>query len=271
MARRADPRSASLRHHRQVEQAVRTYAPRLWGTTRLLLQRWLREVLAKAKGPYERIPVQQRALHDFEVQWLLQALGKAGQDLTAEELLEHPEIQALTGGLANRVPETAGWLPRDPRRDDLEAYTRRILEDDLSSYWTKITDAETLARRLVRQKVDGVSYWDAAREISRQYGAELYRAERLVRSAYNSAANNAAYQDVKALYDEAQWITARDSRVRSPATGSKFDHQKADGQVRKVGKPFRVSGEKLLFPGDRSLGASAGNIVNCRCTVVGTS
>lgn len=270
MARRTDPRAASLRHHRQVEQTVRTYAPRLWGATRQLLQRWLREVLDKARGAYSRIPVQAR-LHDFEVQWLLQALGKAGQDFTAEELLANPEIQALTGSLANHVPQTAGWLPSDPRREDLEAYTRRILEDDLSSYWTKITDAETLARRLVHQKIYGVPYLEAARKIASQYNTELYRAERLVRSTYNSAANNAAYQDVKALYDQAQWITARDARVRSPATGSKFDHQKADGQVRKVGKPFGVSGEKLLFPGDRSLGASAGNIVNCRCTVVGVS
>src|SRR5690606_17616229 len=45
-----------------------------------------------------------------------------------------------------------------------------------------------------------------------------------------------------------------------------FDHHEVD--IRKVDleEAFEVSGEQLMFPGDSSLGASAGNLINCRCS-----
>jgi hypothetical protein len=33
-------------------------------------------------------------------------------------------------------------------------------------------------------------------------------------------------------------------------------------------EPFVVDGEQLMFPGDTSMGATARNIVNCRCTCI---
>ncbi|MCK5617720.1 hypothetical protein KAR91_88465 [Candidatus Pacearchaeota archaeon] len=55
------------------------------------------------------------------------------------------------------------------------------------------------------------------------------------------------------------WDAILDDRTR-PA------HVSADGQVRGMGVPFIVAGEMLKVPGDTSLGASAGNIINCRCS-----
>lgn len=42
-------------------------------------------------------------------------------------------------------------------------------------------------------------------------------------------------------------------------------HIAADGQTVPVNEPFEIDGEKLLFPGDDSLGATAKNIISCRC------
>jgi uncharacterized protein with gpF-like domain len=42
-------------------------------------------------------------------------------------------------------------------------------------------------------------------------------------------------------------------------------HWEADGQTVPINEPFTVAGEKLMFPGDDSLGATAKNLVNCRC------
>lgn len=56
------------------------------------------------------------------------------------------------------------------------------------------------------------------------------------------------------------WVTVLDERTRQA-------HVIADGQMVVTDKPFNVDGELLLFPGDSSLGASAGNIINCRCSV----
>jgi len=48
---------------------------------------------------------------------------------------------------------------------------------------------------------------------------------------------------------------------------TRFPHAVADGQVRNITQPFMVNGQLLMYPGDTSLGASAGNTVNCRCWV----
>lgn len=54
------------------------------------------------------------------------------------------------------------------------------------------------------------------------------------------------------------WFTRGDSVVR-PA------HAHANGQERERKQPFEVGGELLRYPKDMSLGASLGNIINCRC------
>jgi hypothetical protein len=57
------------------------------------------------------------------------------------------------------------------------------------------------------------------------------------------------------------WVTMADDRVRHA-------HLLAEGQVQFANMPFIVDGEELLQPGDESLGASKGNVCNCRCTAV---
>jgi len=60
------------------------------------------------------------------------------------------------------------------------------------------------------------------------------------------------------------WANQGDSRVRSTPE-DKFNHLFAEQTVT-LDKPFIVSGEQLRFPGDSSLGASIGNIIECRCS-----
>lgn len=283
MARRRsnDPRRVEALHRARIEAAVRRHAPLIWRATRRLHARWLRIMLATAKGPYERLVIDRRALaagdeelqrrlHDFEVEWLLAELEKAGTPMSAADLLALPELQSSTAQLATSSAQGAGFLKSDPRTGRLVADARAILEDQISSYWQTLTDPETLARRLVKHKVDGVPYVEAARQIAREYGTEFYRAERLVRSAYNAASNHAALEALaEAGFEKKSWLSSRDARVRRPTKSSVFDHAGADGQVVPLDKPFIVSGEPLLFPGDSSKGASPGNVINCRCTVVG--
>lgn len=42
-------------------------------------------------------------------------------------------------------------------------------------------------------------------------------------------------------------------------------HWVADGLTVPVDEPFVVGGERMMFPGDDSLGATAKNLINCRC------
>jgi len=96
------------------------------------------------------------------------------------------------------------------------------------------------------------------------------RALRVARTEIVAAANAgalASYQD-SGVVEQQEWVTARDAFVRPAGQrgGHMFNHVAADGQVRAIDKPFLVSGEKLMYPGDVSMGASPGNIVNCRCS-----
>jgi hypothetical protein len=58
-----------------------------------------------------------------------------------------------------------------------------------------------------------------------------------------------------------QWNTVGDLKVRPI-------HQAANKQVRKMSAAFDVGGEKLMHPGDSSLGATAKNTANCRCAAL---
>lgn len=56
------------------------------------------------------------------------------------------------------------------------------------------------------------------------------------------------------------WQTMRDERVR-------HTHIFADGQEVPINEPFTVGSSKMMYPTDISLGASASEIINCRCSV----
>lgn len=58
-----------------------------------------------------------------------------------------------------------------------------------------------------------------------------------------------------------EWHTVGDERVRR-------GHADADLQKRNNKESFTVSGESLKYPGDTSLGASLGNVINCRCAAI---
>lgn len=58
-----------------------------------------------------------------------------------------------------------------------------------------------------------------------------------------------------------EWVTQGDSRVRD-------HHLDVDSDQVDVTKAFTVNGQKLMYPGDTSLGATADNVVNCRCASI---
>lgn len=91
------------------------------------------------------------------------------------------------------------------------------------------------------------------------------RALMIARTEIVPAANFASLHQVQLAGftdDECQkgWIDTNDERTR-PA------HVEADGQRVGLSQPFKVGGELLNFPGDWSLGATANNVISCRCSI----
>lgn len=86
---------------------------------------------------------------------------------------------------------------------------------------------------------------------------------RTARTAVTSAENGGRQDTFEAAAEAGikvrrRWLATLDSRTRP-------EHGHADGQERGADEPFIVGGEKLMFPGDKSHGASGWNIYNCRC------
>lgn len=57
-----------------------------------------------------------------------------------------------------------------------------------------------------------------------------------------------------------EWIATSDKRTRQ-------SHAAADGQTVDLREAFTVGGHRLMFPGDTSHGAPAGQIIGCRCAI----
>lgn len=86
------------------------------------------------------------------------------------------------------------------------------------------------------------------------------RAARTAVTAAENGGRQASYERAAEMGIELtrKWLATHDARTRHA-------HGAADGQEVGVKEPFIVGGEKLMFPGDSSMGASGWNIYNCRC------
>jgi|SRR5262245_28003158 len=58
-----------------------------------------------------------------------------------------------------------------------------------------------------------------------------------------------------------QWFTASDTRVRP-------SHQAMHGVTIARNEPFDTDDGQMMFPGDDSMGADAGGLINCRCSLL---
>ena len=90
-----------------------------------------------------------------------------------------------------------------------------------------------------------------------------WQALRIARTETTAASNYAATvsSSVSGVLMDKVWISALDERTRQ----GRFNHLVMNQKRVHLDKPFNVSGQKLMFPGDPN--GSAGNVINCRCSV----
>jgi len=123
---------------------------------------------------------------------------------------------------------------------------------------------KTITNAITRGIIQGQSYPEMARGIKGFYDKEAWKAERIMRTEGHRVREQGTQNAYEAAEEAGvdmmkEWSSTLDGRTRD-------EHGTADGQPRKVTEPFDVGGEKMMFPGDSSLGASAYNLVNCRCS-----
>jgi hypothetical protein len=176
-----------------------------------------------------------------------------------------PQTGRRVGGIVGLTPQQASFvenaraqlLSGDERQ--LRAYLERTLRDRRfdSRVMTAIKTGKPIPRNVFTRMV--ARYSDS---LLRLRGETIARTEAL--QGFNQAREESIRQAIDAGIVDAQqtvriWRSASDARVRDT-------HAAMNGQRVTLNAPFRSPGGALLkHPGDRSLGAGAAEVINCRC------
>lgn len=123
---------------------------------------------------------------------------------------------------------------------------------------------ERIRARVEQEIAAGLSADESPAEIAARIdglyrGLTGARVQTIARTEVARAYNETRWTAMRQLgIEQAEWLTARDERVRVEP----FDHD-IDGQLRRLGEPFTNG---LRFPNDPT--GAPGNIINCRCVAV---
>lgn len=124
------------------------------------------------------------------------------------------------------------------------------------------TTAEQLRSIIVAGELEGLGVREIAKNITQRIPSiATARSNTIARTETHSASGYASAMAAEetGLNLKKEWVAFIDGREREA-------HREADGQVVNRDEDFTVDGEQLAFAGDPS--GSAGNIINCRCTVL---
>lgn len=218
--------------------------------TRILLH-----VLTRADEPDKEFEkwVKAEVLNDSEEQmslwdelgrdWLLQAAILSGEASLAEFELDQD--------FNVRDERLLRWLS-DRSRRDAELIQGVTDEDVIMTLWDVVAEGKPTIQKAA----------DAIRE---SYAFSEDRALTIARTEIISAGRSGQYfADMQSgIVIGKKWMAAQQDRTRD-------GHREADGQVVAIDEPFLVANgsgqmEPLMFPGDTSMGASASNVIMCRC------
>ena len=210
--------------------------------------------------------------------------------LTAEQRIE----AASRSGRLERVSKKAAEILRKQNNESIKAIndatkaiyvdnynycaerfnkTERKRGDDVKNIFDNLAiaaliDASYLRRQITSALATGLT---AAASINRIVAevkttvADNLQGTVLIAKNTTTRAENKARQDFaddnKAKKYIKRWRSVGDNKTR-PA------HKEANGQEVDYDKPFIVGGEKMMYPGDYSMGASIKNTIRCRCVMI---
>lgn len=158
-------------------------------------------------------------------------------------------IARLEPSLSDR--SVMGLLENAMLPSDAYADVQAIMRQSVEEGWSEFKTKRALSARLIPHR--------DKEESARGYASRVRAAARTAATANASRWVEAEVARTGGAYK--RWVTMHDDRVRE-------GHSAADGQEVPLGSPFVVDGEYLQYPGDPR--GSAGNVVNCRCVIVGS-
>lgn len=184
--------------------------------------------------------------HAYTIEWVQEELGDLleGVDFT---LFNEEAIKNLLMNDPDLMPDYFPTPLEIAKGRDME-YSRQQITASITSSIVQGKSTEQIAADLT-DRLQGMGEVSARRAARTALGAAVEAGKQAARDELSK----------KGVIMGKMWDAAWDMRTRP-------DHAKADGQVVENDKPFKVGDEELMFPKDKSLGASPKNIYNCRCT-----
>lgn len=202
-----------------------------------------------------------------EVDRSLQAIWQGVAEDFAER--EYRIVKKLVG----KAVDPPGWIQRLLRRVvDIFGIRSTLIGSEMMSWAVDVITKSDVLQIALNEGwgIDKMvrAFEDEIDEFPR------YRIERIARTEVIGASNWATNAGAQEASDELglelvkEWIATNDARTRD-MIDDEFDHRAMDTKKVLMDQPFMVpsrSGrEPLMFPGDPA--GSAGNIINCRCTI----
>lgn len=152
---------------------------------------------------------------------------------------------------------------RETKREYIQTQFYDKYLDVIASYMLIDTYIKQYALDVTKQIIDATFERFSAKDksITDDYYLSNDRAMFISECEANSILNYRQYSKaVKAGKTKKKWIDIGDKRERKT-------HLEVGGTILPIDEPFSVGDSLLQFPKDTSLGASADEIVNCRCSI----
>lgn len=176
----------------------------------------------------------------------------------------NPATGRREGGLVGLDQNQEMWV-RNARSDlmtgNYSNYLKRVRRD--KRFDSVIESAIRTGKPLTQAQIDKLisRYKDSLLKLRGENIARTETIQGLNRAQFEAIRQANALGSIKPSDTFKVWDSAGDSRVR-------HSHRAMNGQRVMIDEPFTTpNGEKLMHPGDYSLGASAGEIINCRCVI----
>lgn len=175
----------------------------------------------------------------------------------------------LSPALAAALQTAGNELHGEIGLDDPWQMAPRKVKDYLAGRKQPVQDCgETVRKQLNTALVAGVDAGETTAQLAQRVkgvftSLQNFEALRIAQTEVNMAYNDARHDAMSdAGIEFKAWLSSHGPAVREPH--AEAEKRYIDAPI-PVDEPFIVGGEKLMYPGDDSLGASAGNIINCQC------
>jgi hypothetical protein len=192
----------------------------------------------------------------------IRELNESTRQAVYQILIDAQEAGEGPAQTAKRIKESIGLTAKQLQA--VKNYRRLPEAGSKEAYRRELHDKRFKPKQkpLTQEQIDRM----VARYSEKMLG---FRAITIARTEAHTAMNEARAMAFRQMLEnhniptsdaQKQWLSSKDPRVRD-------QHIVLDnGTQIPLDQPFIApNGDRLMFPGDRSLGARASNIVNCRC------